>query len=121
MLQINIVEYQKDQINDIGTASVISSVSRIIDPSSLAQGIERIFKGHKDASFGIKWGSFIYSINGVVSRKTQDLISTQELMDRWSIPKELSESTILATTQRLIRSLIEHSIHKWFSTNYGMI
>ena len=120
-LQVNMVESQTDQVDDIGTTSVISSVSRAIDPSSLAQDIERSFDTDKDASFGISEGSFVYSISGVASGKKQGPISTQELMDRWSISKEMAKSTILATTQRLIRSLIEPSLNKRFSTNDRML
>ena len=120
-LQVNMVESQTDQVDDIGTTSIISSVSRAIDPSSLAQDIERSFEVDKDASFGISDGSFVYSISGVASGKKQGPISTQELMDRWSISKEMAKSTILATTQRLIRSLIEPSLNKRFSTNDRML
>ena len=90
-------------------------------PSSLAQDIGKSFETNKDASFGIRDGLFVYSIIGVSSGRKQGPISTQELMDRWSITKEMAKSTILATTQRLIRSLIEPSLNKRFCTNDRML
>ena len=59
-LQVNMVESQTDQLNNIDTTSVISSVSRAINPSSLAQDIEKAFEAHKGASFSIREGTFVY-------------------------------------------------------------
>ena len=115
------IESQKDQVEDISITSVISSVSRALDPSLLARDIERSFDGNKDASLGISDGSYVYSISGVASGKKQGPISVEELMDRWAITKEMEKSTILATTQRLVRSLIEPSLNKHFSTNDRML
>ena len=42
-------------------------------------------------------------------------------MERWRIRKEEATSTFLATTQRLVRSLLEPTLNRRYKTNDRMI
>ena len=57
------VKSQEDQDEEVVTTSVMSSVSRALDPSSLVKDIERSFDGYCDGSIGVDDGSFVYIIS----------------------------------------------------------
>ena len=78
----------------------MTEISQTLEPWSLSNAIE--------GKFGI---------SGVDSGKTQYAITEDELVDRWGIRKEEATATILATTQRLARSLLEPALHKRYNHN----
>ena len=55
------------------------------------------------------------------SGKKKYPITEKELMERWRIRKEEATATVLATTQRLIRSLIEPTLNRRYKTNDRML
>ena len=48
-------------------------------------------------------------------------ITEKELMKRWRIRKEEATATVLATTQRLVRSLLEPTLNRRYKTNDRML
>ena len=48
-------------------------------------------------------------------------ITQKELMERWRIRNEESTANILATTQRLVRSLLEPTLTRRYKTNDRML
>ena len=120
-IQTDMVQRQQDHFSSLGSVSEISSVSRTLDMSLLSSDLQSTYGRDTSGCTGIENGSFGYMIGGVVSSTPQGPISTKELEERWGISKEMARSTILATTQRLIRSLLEPSLNKRFATNDRML
>ena len=48
-------------------------------------------------------------------------ISEKELTERWVIRKEEATTTVLATTQRLVRLLLEPTLNRRYKTNDRML
>ena len=61
------------------------------------------------------------NIASVISSTKQGPITLFELMNRWGMSKIIAKATILATTQRLVRSLAEPSLNKRYNTNDRML
>ena len=80
---------------EVGVSSTMTSISPTIEPWSLSSDFE--------GKFGIC---------GVSSGEKKYPIKYKELTERWIIRKEEATSTVLATTQRLVRSLLEPTLNR---------
>ena len=58
---------------------------------------------------------------GVSSGENKYPITEKELMDRWRIRKEEATATVLATTQRLFKSILEPTLNRRYKTNDRML
>ena len=52
-----------------------------------------------------------FGICGVLSGEKKDPITEKYLIERWRIMKEEATSTVLETTQRLVRSLLKPTLN----------
>ena len=82
----------------------MTSVSPTLEPWSLSSDLKREF-----------------GICGVSSGEKKYRITEKELMERWRIRKEESTATVLATTHRLIISLLETKLNRRYKTNDRML
>ena len=62
-----------------------------------------------------------FGICGVLSGENKYPITEKELMERWRIRKEEATATVLATTQRLVISLLEPTLNSKYKTNDRML
>ena len=79
---------------EVGVSSIMPSISPTLELWSLSRDLE--------GEFGIF---------GVSSREKKYLITEKELMERCRIRKEEATSTVLETTQRLVRSLLKPTLN----------
>ena len=56
-----------------------------------------------------------------VVRRNKYPITEKELMERWLIRKDKSTDTVLETTHRLVRYLLEPTLNSRYNTNDRMI
>ena len=89
---------------EVGVSSVMKSISPTLEPWSLSSDLEGGF-----------W------IWGVSSGEKEYPIIEKELMERWRIRKEEATATVLATTQGLVRSLLEPTLNRRYKTNDRML
>ena len=85
---------------EVGLISIMTSISTTLEPWSLSSELE--------GEFGIC---------GVSSGENKYPITEKGLMERWRIRKEEATATVLATTQRLVRSLLEPTLNRRYKTN----
>ena len=78
----------------------MTSISPTLEPRSLSSDLE--------GEFGIC---------GVLSGEKKYPITEKELMERWRIRKEEATAAVLATTQCLVRSLLEPTLNRRYKTN----
>ena len=119
--ETEMITLQDNQDETIGARTVIGSVSRALHPSTLTQDLEEIYGDSANGLFQIKDGSFEYMVCGVASGTRHGPISVKQLVRKWGISEDMARSTLLATTQRLVRSLLEPSLNKRFNTNDKML
>ena len=77
------VQQQQELSETLEAVSVISSVSRALDPYSLSNDLEVRYGKDECGSTGINDGSFGYMVGGVTSGSRQGHITTKELEERW--------------------------------------
>lgn len=95
---------EEEGIGVVGVSSIMTEISSTLEPWSLSSAL----KG-------------TYGISGVKSGKIRYAITEDELVERWGIRKEEATATILATTQRLVRSLLEPTLNRRYNTNDRML
>ena len=98
---------QREQISDVKTQDASVMFEEVCQSNTLVQYLEEAM--------------FVVAISGVASSTKQGPISLVGLMNRWGMSKLTAKATLLATTQRLIRSLAEPSLNKRSNTNDKMI
>ena len=91
-------------IDEVGVSSIMIEISPTLKPWSLSSAL----KGE-------------FGISSVESGKIKYSITENELVERWGIRKEEATATILATTQRLVRSLLESTLNRRYNTNDRML
>ena len=89
---------------EVGVISIMTSISPTLEPWSLSSDFEGEFR-----------------ICGVSSGENKYPITEKELMERWRIRNEEATATVLATTQRLVRSILEPTLNRRYKTNDRML
>ena len=89
---------------EVGVSSIMTSIYPTLEPWSLSSDVE--------GEFGIC---------GVLSGEKKYPTTEKELMEMWIIRKEEATTTVLATTQRLVRSLLEPTLNRRYKTNDRML
>ena len=95
---------EEEDTGEFGVSSIMAKILLTLEPWSLSSAL----KGE-------------FGISGVQSGKTRYAITEDELMERWGIRKEETKSTILATNQKLVRSLLEPTLDRRYNTNDRML
>ena len=88
----------------VGVSSIMTSIYTTLEPWSLSSDLE--------GEFGIC---------GVSSGDKKYPITEKELMERWRIRKEEATANVLATTQSLVKSLLEPTLYRIYKTNDRML